>query len=112
MNDDLTASLNHPSGHLTEILLKKLPKNADNHAISEPIHARLEKLMAANGKFGRLARVRLAAEVSFLFERTPEWTQEKIIPLFSWSSPDAAAAWSARKYANYIGSPELYRLTK
>lgn len=112
MNDDLTASLNHPSGRLAEVLLKKLTKGANDCEITEPIRARLDKLLTSAGKFGRLARVRLAADVSFLFERAPEWTKGKVIPLFEWSSPDAAAAWSARKYANHIGSPELFGLTK
>jgi hypothetical protein len=112
MNDDLTASLNHPSGRLAEILLKKLTKGSDDRELSQPLRARLDKLITAAGNFGRLAPVRLAAEVSFLFERDPEWTKERIVPLFDWSSPDAAAAWSARKYANYIGPPELFELTK
>jgi hypothetical protein len=112
MNDILTASLNHPSGYLAGVLLKKLTKGSDDRELPEPLCARLDKLISASGNFGRLARVRLAAEVSFLFEHAPEWTKEKIIPLFDWSSPDAASAWSARMYANYIGSPELIGLTK
>jgi hypothetical protein len=34
------------------------------------------------------------------------------VPLFDWTYPEADAAWAARKYANYIGSPELFGLTK
>jgi hypothetical protein len=112
MSDDLTASLNHPSGRLAEVLLKKLTKRPDDRELPESLRARLDRLISAAGEFGRLARVRLAAEVSFLFDRAPEWTKERIIPLFTWSSPDAAAAWSARKYASYVGSSELFRLTK
>ncbi len=73
---------------------------------------RLDKLVDAPRKSGKLARIRLAAEVPYLFERAPAWTKENIVPLFEWSSPDAAAAWSARKYSTYIGSPELFVLTK
>jgi hypothetical protein len=112
MNDVPNAALNHPSGRLAEVILKKLTKGPDGGGPPEPLRDRLEKLIGAKGNFGRLARVRLAAEVSFLFERAPEWTKKQIIPLFDWSSPDAAAAWSARKYANYIGPPELFGLTK
>lgn len=111
-NDSLNASLNHPSGRLAEVLLKKLTKGPAGSALPDSLRARLDKLITAAGTFGYLARVRLAAEVSFLFERAPEWTKENIIPLFDRSSPDAASAWSARKYANYIGSPELVGLTK
>jgi len=111
-DDVLAASLNHPSGRLAEVLLKKLTKGQDGHELPEPLRARFDKLIDIAGNFGRLARVRLAAEVSLLFERAPEWTKERIIPLFDWSSPDAAAVWSARKYSNYIGSPQLFGLTK
>ncbi|HUN00653.1 MAG TPA: hypothetical protein PLI96_09260 [Halothiobacillus sp.] len=109
MNDDLTASMNHPSGRLAAVLLKKMKKGSD---VSEPIRLRLDKLVSAPGEFGHLARVRLAAEVAFLFECDPKWTREKIIPILEWSSPEASAAWSARKYAKYLGSPELFNLTK
>ncbi len=47
-----------------------------------------------------------------LFERAPLWTRSKIVPLFEWTCTDAADAWAARKYSNYIGSPELFGLTK
>ena len=73
---------------------------------------RFEKLVHAEGHFGQLARIRLAAEVSLLFERAPEWTAQNIVPLFDWSSPDAHAAWASRKYSNYIGSPKLIGLMK
>lgn len=112
MDDELTESINHPSGRLTDVLLRKLLEGSKNEEIAEPLRTRFDKLLTAGGRFGCLARVRLAAEVSVLFERAPQWTTEKVIPLFQWSSPDAAAAWSARKYARYIGSTELFRLTK
>jgi len=112
MSDRYTVSLNHPSGHLTEVLLMKLGGGPVGGKIPDSLRVRLDKLISAPGEFGQLVRVRLAKDVSFLFERAPEWTKEKIVPLFDWSSPDAAAAWSARKYANYIGSPVLFGLTK
>jgi hypothetical protein len=112
MNDTLTDSLNAPAGRLAEILLKKMKKAERGQELSNAMRVRFNKLVEAEGRFGRLARVRLAAEVSFLFEHAPEWTKEKIIPLFDWSSPDASAVWSARKYSSYVGSVELFRLTK
>jgi hypothetical protein len=76
------------------------------------LRRRLDKLVDAPGRPGQLARVRLAAEVSLLFERAPDWTKQKLVPLFDWSCPDAPDMWSARKYSNYIGSPELFDLIK
>lgn len=111
-DDGLSTSLNSSSGRLAEVLLKKLTKGLNNRELTKSFRARLDKLITAKGQFGFLARVRLAAEVSLLFDNAPEWTSKNIIPLFDWSSPDAPASWSARKYARYIGSPELFGLTK
>lgn len=110
--DAISASINDPSGHLAEILLKKLIKGSDGQELPEQIKQRLGNLMAAKGEFGRLARVRLARDASFLFERAPKWTEQNIVPLFDWSSPDAHAMWSARRDNGYIGSPKLFALTK
>jgi hypothetical protein len=112
MSDTLTDSLNSPAGRLAEVLFKKIAKGEDGHELPKIIHDRLGKLVAATGTFGRLARVRLAAETSFLFHHAPKWTEKNVVPMFDWSSPEAAAAWSARKYSNSIGSPELFALTK
>ena len=45
-------------------------------------------------------------------QRAPDWTTSHLIPFFSWSSPDANAMWSARKYSSHIGSPALFEATK
>ena len=111
-SDDLaTASLNHPAGRLAEVLLQKIG-SVPVGGVSATALQRLQNLLNVPGTFGRLVRVRLAAWTAFLFERAPDWTKEHIVPLFEWSSADATAMWSARKYANYIGSPTLFQLTK
>jgi hypothetical protein len=112
MHDLFSDSVNAPSGRLAEILLKKLTKAEGGREMPNDMRARFDKLVRAEGGFGELARVRLAAAVSFLFERAPKWTAENIVPLFDWSSPDAHAAWSSLKYPNYIGSPKLIGLMK
>jgi len=107
--DVLTEALNAPAGRLAEVLLKKLGSGSDN----EPeMLQRLDRLVDAPGRAGFLARIRLATEVSLLFDRAPIWTRRRIVPLFEWTSADAQAAWAARKYSGYIGSPELFSLTK
>ena len=112
MRDLYSDAINAPMGRLAEVLLKKLPRVSGEEELPDDMRSRLDKLVGAPGKPGRLARIRLAADVSLLFERAPEWTKAKIIPLFDWSSADAGDAWEARKYANYIGSPELFGLLK
>jgi hypothetical protein len=112
MRDALTDAINAPAGHLAEVLIKKMTKGENGEELPDAIRQRLDRLASAPGRFGELARVRFAAEVSVLFERAPVWTAERIVPLFDWKSPDAPNAWNARKYSNYIGSPRLFELTK
>lgn len=112
MRDALTDALNAPSGHLAEILIKRMAKSEGDRSMTPEMQERFDKLASAPGTFGKLARVRFAAEVSRLFERAPIWTSERIVPLFNWSMPEASDVWNARKYSNYIGSPKLFELTK
>lgn len=111
MRDVFADALNSSSGRLAEVLLKKVTRRPE-HELSHDVRVRLNTLLAAPAEAGRLARVRLAADVGFLFDRVPKWTTEKLIPLFHWSSPEAGDLWAARKYSKYIGSPGLFGLTK
>ena len=111
MNDVFTEALNSAPGRLAEVLISKISKG-DGGELPKDLRDRLDRLVNVPGKEGLLARVTLAADVSFLFDCAPEWTKLRIIPLFEWSSPDASYVWSARKYSNYIGSPELFRYVK
>jgi hypothetical protein len=112
MRDALMTALNAPAGYLAEVLIKRMTKGENGQEMPDAIRQRFDTLASAPGTFGELARVRLAAEVSFLFERAPIWTAERIVPLFDWKSPDASNVWNARKYSSYIGSPKLFELTK
>jgi hypothetical protein len=112
MSDVFTDALNAPAGRLVEVLLKTLPAGTTQEKLPTELRKRLDKVVDAPGRAGKLARVRLAPEISLLFNRVPDWTRRKILPLFEWSSVDASDMWSARKYSSYIGSPELFGLTK
>lgn len=112
MNDAFNEALNAPAGRLAEVLLNKMTSCKDGQELSSEMRERFDRLIGAPGRFGMLARVVFAGEVSLLFERVPAWTKKNIVPLFDWSSPDAPAVWSARKYSGYVGSPDLFELTK
>jgi hypothetical protein len=112
MRDIYSDAINSPTGKLAEVMLKKLTKGSVASELPDEMRRRFDKLVDAPGKPGKLARIRLAAAVSYLFDRAPEWTKAKIVPLFNWSSADAEDAWKSRKYSDYIGSPELFGLTK
>ena len=109
--DLLGDALSAPSGRLAEILIKRMVRSAEND-LPVDLSDRFNNLLSVPGENGLLARVRLAADLSFLFDRAPRWTTANMIRLFDWSVPNSVEFWRARKYANYIGSPELFRLLK
>jgi len=111
VRDIFNDALNAPTGRLAEILIHKVGQG-DQTEISNAIRKRLDRLVSSPGHAGLLARVRLAADVPFFFSHAPTWTRERLVPLFEWSSPDAADIWSARRYSSYIGPPELFDLFK
>lgn len=111
MRDLFNDALNAPSGQLAEVLINRIART-DGGEVPNDLRARLDRLIDAPGKSGLLARVRLTADVPCLFDRARNWTMSRLIPLFDWSSPNAADIWSARKYSSYIGSPELFGLLK
>lgn len=105
-------AINTPPGNLAEAVLKRTPPPRADLALPPSIEHRLTVLCSLPGHNGALACARLATDVAFLFARAPQWTTANIVPLFSWDHPLALAAWSARIYANTIGSPALFALMK
>jgi hypothetical protein len=110
--DIFTTALNDAAGSLASVLLKRTPKPKGQIELGKAVRDRYVRLLRKNDFFARLARVRISAAVSFLFERAPTWTAAHILPSYDWTSSDALAVWSARKYANYIGPAKLFELTK
>lgn len=108
----LQVALDSPAGQLAGAMIKRLAARASETRQREEILKGLSTLIAALGRPGYLARIRLVADVALLFERVPDWTKNNILPLFDWTHPEAPEAWIARKYARSIGSPELFELTK
>src|SRR5689334_19182758 len=111
MDEVFNDALNAPPGQLAEVLMKKVTKG-EGTELADDVRRRLDRLLDTPGKPGLLARVRLAADLPCLFDRARDWTKSRLIPLFDWSSPEAAYIWSGRKYSAYIGSPELFGLVK
>ena len=110
--DAFSTALNDPSGNLASVLLKRTPRPKGQLELGKQLRIRYEKLTTGDDVFALLARVRLSAAIAFLFERAPKWTTARLLPSFSWEFSDALAMWSARKYSNQIGSPELFRSIK
>jgi hypothetical protein len=111
MRDLFNDALNRPPGQLAEVLIHRVART-DGREIPNYLCARLDRLIDAPGRQGLLARVRLSADLPYLYDRAPKWATSRLIPLFDWSSQTAGEVWSARKYSSHIGSPELFGLVK
>jgi hypothetical protein len=111
-DDPFTTALNDASGHLASVLLKRTPRRRNGLELGKQLRVRYARLAGGADALARLARIYFAQSVAFLFERAPDWTTSHLIPSFNWSSSDANAMWSARKYSSHIGSPELFEATK
>jgi len=102
----------HFKGRLARVLVDLIAGGPQLDSTRDEIVARLDRLTSAPPRVASLAKVRLAADVSVLHQRLPEWTESKIVPLFDWKRDGARDYWSARKFAPVIGSPQLTALTK
>ncbi len=100
-----------PVGEIVDVLLRMITSSEEDATFQEA-EPRLDKILSSAGKGGRVARMRLASELNFLYDRAPAWTTEKLLPGFDWKSPDAADFWAARHYSASIGGAQLFLLTK
>ncbi len=112
MADLLNDSMNAPEGRLARVLVDLIANDPQLDSVRSEIVARLDRLTSAPPRTASLAKVRLAADVSVLHDKLPEWTEAKIVPLFDWKHEGARDYWSARKYAPVVGSPQLTSITK
>jgi hypothetical protein len=111
-NDIFTTALNDPAGNLASVLLKRTPRPRGRIELGKALRGRYERLIRTGDISGLLARVRLSAAIAFVFHQAPKWSTAKLLPSYDWSSPNALAMWSARKYSSHIGTPELFRRLK
>jgi len=101
----LDKAINHPLGHICEALLRWWYRTGPKVGglLPAPIVERFTRLLAIDSSAG-VARVTLAAHVSNLHFVDPAWTQEHLLPHFSWNR-DASIAnnlWRA-----YLGNPNI-----
>lgn len=97
IEDPVNSAINNPLGILTESLLarigtRELKKGAGiPHG---PIANILDALVAEKGRSFTLARVILASRLYYFYIVDPEWTKEKLIPIFDWqTSKEARCVW-------------------
>jgi hypothetical protein len=109
----VTEAINHPVGHITEMLLRmcfqRKPNDNDKlPADIEPFFTQIcdERMDGRRAAKFRHGRVILASRLISLFRLAREWTETHLLPLFDWEKePDEArGAWEG-----FLWSPQLYQ---
>jgi SIR2-like domain len=97
----LEDAVNSPLGLLTLALLEwvnKPPRSPETGFGSE-LSARLKRIATVSTDAGKQARTLLAREMSYLHNVEPALIEENLVPLLSWSHPEASSLWLARARA-------------
>jgi hypothetical protein len=105
--DPVDSAINHPIGHVTQALISLWFKQNPND--NDLLPAELKPIFTALcdvqiDRF-RHARVLLGSWLITFFRVDRPWTEQNLLPLFSWSNPiEAKAVWEG-----FLWSPRLYQ---
>lgn len=103
----VTEAINHPVGHVTQALINlwfKLNPN-DNDLLPPHLKPFFTELCDIQVDRFRHGRVLLGSRLITFFRVDRPWTEQYLLPLFSWSNPvEAKAAWEG-----FLWSPRLYQ---
>ena len=100
---DINAAINHPVGHITQALINRYLNNNDRLPSGiKPFFIDLCDVQVAHFRYGR---VLLAERLLPLFSVDRPWTEQYLLPLFSWSNPDEAKA----VWGGFLRSLRLYQ---
>lgn len=103
----VTEAINHPVGHVTQTLINlwfKLNPN-DNDSLPANLKIFFTELCDVQVDRFRHGRVLLGSRLISFFRVDRPWTEEYLLPLFSWSNPvEAKSVWEG-----FLWSPRLYQ---
>lgn len=103
----VTEAINHPVGHVTQSLINLWFKRDpdDNDLIPAELKPIFTTLCNVQIDRFRHGRVLMCSRLIAFFRVDRPWTEEHLLPLFSWNTPFAAkAAWEG-----FLWSPRLYQ---
>lgn len=107
IDQPVTEAINHPVGHVTQSLInfwfKQNPNDNDLlPAELKPIFTTLCDVQIDRFRHGR---VLMGSRLIAFFRVDRPWTEQHLLPLFSWNNPvEAKAAWEG-----FLWSPRLYQ---
>ena len=107
INQPVTAAINHPVGHVTQAVInlwfKRKP--TDNDLLPADIKRFFTELCDVQVDQFRHGRVLLGSRLIAFFRVDRPWTEQYLLPLFSWNNPaEAKGVWEG-----FLWSPRLYQ---
>jgi hypothetical protein len=103
--DPINTAISHPAGNLAEVVVHLLRSRevAKRGGIDSDLQSRINEILSEREDAAGLARVIIASRLALFHFLNPVWTEEKVVPLFDWSSSDEARfVWSG-----YLWSPSM-----
>ncbi|WP_163833957.1 anti-phage defense-associated sirtuin Dsr1 [Spartinivicinus ruber] len=105
--DPVNEAINHPVGHTTHALinfwLKQSPNDGDH--LPADIKQFFTEICDVNVDRFRHGRVLLSSRLIALYRVDQTWTEQYLLPLYSWNNPkEAKAVWEG-----FLWSPRLYQ---
>lgn len=107
IDEPVTEAINHPVGHVTQALINMWFKSNpnDNDRLPEEFRFIFTQLCDVKVVRFRHGRVLLGAKLIALFRVDRAWTEQHLLPLYSWEDPgEAKAVWEG-----FLLSPRLYQ---
>jgi len=107
IDEPVTEAINHPVGHVTQALInlwfKRNPN--DNDLLPADVKPFFTELCDMQVERYRHGRVLLASELISFFRVDLLWTEQYLLPIFSWVNPaEAQGVWDG-----FLWSPRLYQ---
>ncbi len=106
-DNSVTSAINHPIGHVTQALITLWFKQNlnDNDLLPAELKPIFTTLCDTQIDRFRHGRVLLGSRLITFFRVDPPWTEQHLLPLFSWNNPvEAKAVWEG-----FLWSPRLYQ---
>ncbi len=103
----VTEAINHPVGHVTQVLINRWLKRDpnDNDLLPVDIQPFFTEICDVRVDRLRHGRVLLGSRLIALFRVDRAWTVRNLLPLYSWNDPqEAKAVWEG-----FLWSPRLYQ---
>ncbi|HEX3552047.1 MAG TPA: SIR2 family protein [Thermoanaerobaculia bacterium] len=98
--DWLSQAINHPGGQLAEFLIPSIgellgPNPQRGCGVPQPCRRLLNAMANGTGRASAMARVVLAIHVHYFLWIDPDWTRDRLLPLFDWNRDalQAVQAW-------------------